>query len=67
MIETLLTVLPLVFLYLLVGIVVAIPLGGRDPLDFAGPRVVLGWPVVLFVAAVALLLMPSEPEVENRG
>jgi len=57
MIDTALSLLPLAVAYVLVGLVVSQALGGRDPLDTAGPRVVLGWPVVVFVALVGAAIM----------
>lgn len=58
MIETLLAVFPLLVAYVLIGIVATALTGGRDPLSFGPPIVVVAWPVVLLVAAVAFLLMP---------
>jgi len=49
--------LPLAVVYLLFGLGVAIPLGGRDPLDFAPPRVVVGWPVIVAIATVRVVVL----------
>jgi len=57
MIDLLLQLLPLAIIYGLVGMVVTMLVGGRDPLD-AGPAwVIVAWPVVAIVAAVGTVAL----------
>ena len=67
MIPTALSALPLVVVYVLVGLVVSQALGGRDPFDTAGLRVVAGWPVVVVVVLLvyAVVLWPLAEEIRN--
>lgn len=59
----------LLLVYLLIGLVITALVGGRDPLSFGPPFVIVAWPVVVSVIAIALMLMPSKsnlPEVTDR-
>ena len=52
-----LSIIPSVFLYLLMGIVLVVLSGGRDPLSF-GPRwLLVGWPVAVVVAVAAMVFV----------
>ena len=48
-------------IYLFIGVVAAQWAGGRDPLDFAHPSMIVLWPVAAFVATVGLLILLVMP------
>lgn len=61
-----LDVLSVVFSYLLIGMLVANLMAGRDPLDFAGWPVVLTWPLFL-IALIATWPWWLALRLYNRG
>jgi len=57
MIETVNSLIPVIVAYPLIGVAVNYAAGGRDPMDWAGPHAVLGWPIVAVVAVVGIAIM----------
>lgn len=58
MISVMFDLLPVVVVYVLIGIMATALTGGRDSLSFGPPIVLVAWPAVLVGAAVGYLLMP---------
>ena len=56
MITGVLGFVPILFIYVLIGLVAAQLTGGRDPLSFGHPSIIVLWPVAAFVATVGLLI-----------
>lgn len=53
--------LPLLVVYLLIGLIATALTGGPDPLSFGPRSMVVLWPLLVVVVVVGVLLFPSDP------
>jgi len=71
MIAATLSIIPVAFLYLLMGIVLVVLSGGRDPLPFGPGWLLVGWPVAAVVAVAAVVYVyvvgPLATKIDESG